>query len=45
MYDVLCRRLPPAWAAAVLVAWYVLLLLALVWCWNASPAEFRYGAL
>ena len=45
MFDLLCRWLPPKWAATVLVAWYVFLLLALAWCWGADPGEFRYGKL
>jgi hypothetical protein len=45
MYDLLCRALPPKLAAAVLVLWYVALILALLWCWNASPSDFRYGAI
>ncbi len=45
MYDRLCRWIPAPWAAGVVVAWYVLLILAILWCWNAEPAEFRYGRL
>jgi hypothetical protein len=45
MYEFLCRKLPPPWATAVLFAWYVAVILAILWCWDASPAEFRYGRL
>lgn len=45
MYEWLSRRLPAPWAAAALVAWYVLLLAAILWCWGVHQAEFRYGAL
>ena len=43
MFEHLCRWMPPRVAAAVLVVWYILLIFAILWCWNADPAEFRYG--
>jgi hypothetical protein len=45
MYELLCRRLPPRWAAIVLVLWYAALLLLLMWNWDVSGASFRYGRL
>jgi len=45
MYDLLRRLLPPRWADAGLVLWYLLLLLLVLrYAWTPA-GEFRYGGL
>ena len=46
MVALLYRYLPAPMADGLLVVWYILLILAVVYCsWQGDGGDFRYGAL